>query len=248
MQVWANGGGTQSAAIAALIELGRLPKPDLAIMADTEREKSETWAYMDAVIRPSLIRSGVELAIVPKSEFATCDLYSTNGKRILLPGFTNLNDVGKLTGYCSGEWKREVIARYLRSLGVELCTVWFGISLDEIKRVRTPRNGWMKHSYPLIFDVPMRRQDCIALVCDEMGWPMPPRSSCWMCPNMGDSEWRDMKQHWPDDFARAVAVEAELRTKDEHFYLHRSCKPLAEVDFTNFQTSLPGCDSGYCFV
>jgi len=36
-QVWASGGGVQSTAIAALIVLGRLPKPDLAVIADTGR-------------------------------------------------------------------------------------------------------------------------------------------------------------------------------------------------------------------
>ena len=41
--IWSCGGGTQSAAIAALIVQGRLPIPDISLMVDTEREKSGTW-------------------------------------------------------------------------------------------------------------------------------------------------------------------------------------------------------------
>lgn len=37
--LWSCGGGTQSAAIAALIVRGDLPKPDLSIIVDTERER-----------------------------------------------------------------------------------------------------------------------------------------------------------------------------------------------------------------
>lgn len=37
-QVWSCGGGTQSGAIASLIRLGKLPRPDYAFMTDTGRE------------------------------------------------------------------------------------------------------------------------------------------------------------------------------------------------------------------
>jgi hypothetical protein len=37
-RLWSSGGGTQSTAIAVLILQGRLPKPDLAVIVDTERE------------------------------------------------------------------------------------------------------------------------------------------------------------------------------------------------------------------
>lgn len=59
-QIWASGGGVQSAAIAALIVQERL-RPDLAVIVDTEREQSTTWAYMDDVIAPALSKVGVTL-------------------------------------------------------------------------------------------------------------------------------------------------------------------------------------------
>jgi hypothetical protein len=70
-----------------LIVNGALPKPDLAVIVDTEREKSQTWAYYEAILKPNLARVGVTLHRVRKSEFATVDLYATNGD-LLLPVYT----------------------------------------------------------------------------------------------------------------------------------------------------------------
>ena len=48
VQVWSSGGGTKSAAIAALICKNEL-MPDIAIIVDTEREVQTTWDYHDYV-------------------------------------------------------------------------------------------------------------------------------------------------------------------------------------------------------
>lgn len=249
-QVWSCGGGTQSAAIAALIIQGKLPKPDFSLIVDTNYEKSGTWAYMDSVLSPELAKVGVEIVRIDASKFRTCDLMSVNGEHMLMPMFTNQSgQMAKFPAYCSAEWKREVISRWMRTQGIEQAMNWIGISLDEMSRVRTPRAAWLQLRYPLIFDVPMSRQDCINLVM-EKGWPEPPRSSCWMCPNMRDGEWREMKADYPGDFQMAVDLERELRLKDPNVFLHESCKPLDEVDFTNYQSNLfdKGCSSGYCFT
>src|SRR4051812_11977214 len=65
--VWSCGGGTQSAAIAALIVLGELPKPEAAVISDTGREASETWRYFESVLRPELAAVGVNLVRLPHS-------------------------------------------------------------------------------------------------------------------------------------------------------------------------------------
>jgi len=56
--VWSSGGGVQSSAIAALICQGKLPKPDLAVMADTGREYSPVWDYMNEYVIPDLRKAG----------------------------------------------------------------------------------------------------------------------------------------------------------------------------------------------
>lgn len=245
-QAWSNGGGTQSAAIAALIIQGRLPKPDIALIVDTEREKASTWRYLDEIIRPNLQSVGVYVERVPKSRYATVDLYGgEDDDSILIPAFTTQNgEVGKLPTFCSVEWKQRVVQRYLRELGVNEAQLWIGISRDEMRRIRTPRHKWLQERYVLLFDVPMYRSECLHLVMNVMGWPEPPRSACWMCPNMNDEEWRQMDR---EDFQKAVNFEREIRQKDAFVFLHELGKPLDQVDFTNHQPKL-GCDSGYCFI
>ena len=61
IQLFSSGGGTQSCAIAALIVQGKLPKPDLCVIADTGYENDRTWEYLDAVVRPALVAIGVEV-------------------------------------------------------------------------------------------------------------------------------------------------------------------------------------------
>jgi hypothetical protein len=55
-EVWSCGGGTQSGAIAVLIAQGRLPKPDIAFMTNTGRERSSTWPFVDGFIRQQLAK------------------------------------------------------------------------------------------------------------------------------------------------------------------------------------------------
>src|SRR5258708_5922882 len=100
-QVWASGGGVQSAAIAALIVSGKIEPPALAVIADTGREQSTTWAYMDRVTGPALKAMGVELHRVQASDFATVDLYGgKDGDSLLIPAFTNQSgEIGKLPAF-----------------------------------------------------------------------------------------------------------------------------------------------------
>jgi hypothetical protein len=249
IEVWSCGGGTQSAAIAALIVQGQLPKPDLAVIVDTEREVSETWAYHDAVIRPELEKAGVELHRVPKSRYATVDLYGGSNKdKLLIPAFTTFSGkVGKLPTYCSNEWKSRVVQRFCneRFPNAEGFTIWLGISMDEMERMRFARGKW-QYSHPLV-DQRMRRADCVSLV-HAMGWPTPPRSRCWMCPNQRSSEWRDLRENHPADWDKAVAFEKDLNGGAETFALHSSGQPLSELADDHPDLFGGDCMSGMCFV
>lgn len=105
--------------------------------------------------------------------------------------------------------------------------------------------------FPLIHGVPLKRQDAIREV-EKMGWPTPPRSACWMCPNQSDSEWRDLKTNSPEEFAAACALEKEVQEIDPFAWFHSSCVPLAEVDLhTKSHPDLfqdRACSSGGCFT
>ena len=250
INVWNYGGGVQSCAIAVLILKGQLPVPEVALIADTGREKQSTWSYLREHVAPALKGIGLEVNIAPHS-LARVDVWGAN-ETLLLPAFTmESGAVGKLPTYCSTEWKRRTCARYLSSRGIKprQRRDWIGFSLDEARRIMRLQNSKKgKFFFPLAEAVPMRRQDCIALV-EKFGWPTPPRSACWMCPNMNHSEWQGLKENSPREFAQAVALEVKVREKDPNAFFHRTCKPLDEVDFEREPDlfSRP-CDSGMCFT
>src|SRR5207249_4107397 len=116
------------------------------------------------------------LVRVQKARYASVDLY--RDETLLLPVFGVAADGKrtKLPTFCSNEWKQRVVRRYLRETGVKSCRVWLGMSTDEMRRMRPSGLTWLLHHYPLIWDHPMSRAGCLALLA-KMHWPEPPRSS-----------------------------------------------------------------------
>jgi hypothetical protein len=101
--------------------------------------------------------------------------------------------------------------------------------------------------FPLVRDVPTTRQEAIKIVQD-MGWPTPPRSRCWMCPNQNDHEWREIKSD-AEMWSKATAFEDAFRLRDPYAYCHKSGKTLREVDFREEDDLFSGkCESGGCFL
>ena len=226
---WSYGGGIQSVAIAVAVRRGLLPKPDHIIMADTGRELSATWRYLEAHIQPMLAEVGLHVEVAPHS-LATVDLYSKQGV-LLIPAY---HATGKLSTYCSGEWKNRVIRRYLRSKGVERCLTWLGFSTDEADRIKpTPEDDWQQLWWPLAMDLGWNRATCHAVIADE-GLPTVPKSACRICPNRNNAEWRAVRDD-PDDWQRAIQEDREIRERDERggVFLHHSGVPLDEADIDN---------------
>lgn len=241
--IWSYGGGVQSVALLALIWQGRLPQPERVVMADTGRERQAVWDYIDEVARPVMARLGMTLEVVPH-EYAENDLIAHNGD-LLLPVFTRNGQDGKLPTFCSSKWKQRPVRRYLREQGYgpeRPVRMWFGMSLDEVGRMRTADVQWIENYYPLCQDasVRMRRHECELLIAD-VGWPAPPKSACWMCPNRDDATWQEMKDNEPEDFAKAVRLERVLRGAGwGEIALHRQRVPLDEVDFSAGDSTQPG--------
>lgn len=236
--IWSFGGGVQSIAILVLIAQGKLPRPELTIMANTGRERSSTWRYFTQYAEP--IFEELELPFeVAGHELAKVDLYGHNGD-LLLPAFTQ---TGKLPTFCSDEWKKLVVRRKLRSLGYgpkKPVLMWLGMSLDEIDRLKESDKKWVKNHWPLVFDVKTRRHECELLIT-SCGLPIPPKSACWICPNLNNSEWQEIRLNDPQDFQNAILVDAQVRANDKNggVFLHSQTVPLAEADFTVKEKRLP---------
>lgn len=241
------GGGWQTTGILALIEAEKLPLPDRIVIADTGREKQSTWDYLEKTARPRMQAIGLDIEIAPRS-LAKVDIYSHQGT-ILLPVYTA---TGKLSAFCSTEWKARVVDRYLRSTGAPVSTErthWIGFTYDERKRIK----GEQGRIYPLV-DMMLTKAD-VRQIIRAAGWPDPTSSACWMCANLDDIEWREMRDNRPDEFEQACLFDEEIREEDifkggTGVWLHRSRVPLREADLDSHiqGDEIRQCGLGMCFI
>ncbi|HEX3884788.1 MAG TPA: hypothetical protein VHW66_19195 [Stellaceae bacterium] len=155
-------------------------------------------------------------------------------------------DSGMTNRQCTQDYKLDVIRAKTRQLaglkprsrGPEAPIVeqWVGISWDERVRAKPAEERWIKTRWPLL-ERQITRIDCMRWLADH-GYTVPPKSACTFCPFHSDEEWRRLRDHDPTSWADAVAIDRALRDDAKHFslkgtlYLHRSLKPLDQVDLS----------------
>ena len=169
-----------------------------------------------------------------------------NGFALTAPFHTvNNGQEGQLRRQCTREYKIEPINKWMRQFaGLKprqrakdvLVTRWIGISTDEAHRAKLSNEPWATTRYPLL-EMDMSRMDCLRWFARN-GYPLPAKSACYFCPYHDDALWRDMKLNDPQTFARAVEFDKAIRHGtvrgvNAPVYLHRSLKPLDEIDFRN---------------
>lgn len=238
------GAGVQSSTMALMAANGELPKPDCAIFADTGNEPKAVYTYLDFLekILPYPIYK-VSKGNIIDDMIGSID----NGTRFpTAPFFTQAEITGKkgmLRRQCTADYKIIPIKKKIR----ELCNIgfgkhfpkdkyveqWIGISTDEIGRMKPSRDKYILNRHPLI-ELKMSRQDCINYL-NKNKIPLPEKSACIICPFHNDSYWHFMKTERPIEFAEAVDFDKKVRTGSrkirDKLYLHRSCKPLDEIEF-----------------
>jgi hypothetical protein len=140
----------------------------------------------------------------------------------------------------------------------------FGISADEVQRMKEPANRAVRYHYPLILhgsssDSPLiwkrpgiTRADCVVWLKKNYDM-VAPRSACIGCPFHGNEFWRHLKTTSPEEFKEAVKFDSQIRRAnglDGEAYIHKSLKPLDEADLGeagNQIDFLDECD-GLCGV
>ena len=245
------GAGVQSSVMAIMAAKGEFPKPDCAIFADTGYEPKKVYAYLEFLkkILPYPVYV-VSKGNIKKDMLDSID----NGTRFpTAPFFTQAEITGKkgmLRRQCTADYKIVPIRKKIR----ELCGVkygkhfpkdkyveqWIGISTDEIQRMKPARDKYILNRHPLI-EAKMSRQDCIDYLKKE-NIPLPEKSACIVCPYHNDAYWHFMKTERQEEFADAVEFDKNIRTGSRNvrdkLYLHRSCKPLDEVEFNKEDNQL----------
>jgi hypothetical protein len=240
------GAGVQSSTLALMIAHGELDPVDAAIFADTQWEPRKVYEWLDWLdaeiqrcphpfpvyrvtagsLREGIVQkqAGVRVAQVP------WHLLMPNGERAMpRRQCTAEYKIGPLT-----KKTRELVGLVprQRAKGI-LCETFIGISTDEAMRMKPSQEAWKVHRWPLI-EKGMARHDCLNWM-ERKGYPLPPKSSCIGCPYHSDNEWRAVKAD-PEAWADAVEIDRIIREPARGMrgrqFMHRSCKPLDEVDLS----------------
>ena len=249
------GAGVQSSALALMAATGEIgPRLDAAIFADTQSEPASVYRWLDwlegeiarspypfpvhRVTRGSLKERMLDMRVTADGRvFAKTDIpfftLAEDGSRGMVPNRA-----------CTADFKIHPIRKAVRDLaGIKrgqtepTVTQWIGISWDEIQRCKANRDPWATNRWPLV-ERNLTRAQCIEWMM-RRGHPSPPRSSCVFCPFHSDAEWRRLRDEEPEAFAEAVAFERnvqQVKASTGNFrsqpFLHRSCKPLDQVDLS----------------
>ena len=243
------GAGVQSSTMILMAAHGEItPRPDAAVFSDTQAEPQSVYKWLDwleeevskcpfpipiyRVTAGNLTEESLRIRTTKKEgrEYA----------RSLIPFHTKDDEGSRGMGMriCTTDFKIVPITRFVK----EFCKVprghkeikvtqWIGISCDEIQRMKPSRETWCQHRWPLI-EMDMKRHNCLQWM-KAKNYPLPPRSSCVYCPYHSDHEWIRLKNEEPEEFEKAVQFEKD---KERGFksvpFLHKSCIPLDQVDFS----------------
>lgn len=237
MKILSLGAGVQSTTLALMAAAGEIgDMPDAAIFANTGWEPQHVYDHLDKLEKalpfPLYRVSSGNL----RNDIANAS-NSTGQRFAAVPWFMKMPDGSSAMGrrQCTAEYKLRPIQRKVVDLhegkrpkgGTEM---WIGISTDEAIRMKPSRVQYIVNRWPLI-ELRMNRNDCKKWL-ERNGWDAP-KSSCIGCPFHSNFHWRELKQKYPNEWADAVEVDKLIRNQPKfkaQQYMHRSLKPLDEVD------------------
>lgn len=239
------GGGVQSTVLALMAGAGEFDTlPDCALFADTRWEPPSIYDHLGWLAKQlpfplHIVDSGRSL----REDVKALTNHSDSANYVDIPVYLRGRD-GQADGIgrrqCTTNYKIRPIRRKLRELlGVRprrrvpagtAVELWLGISTDEFSRTRTSRDRWIRNRYPLI-EAGMSRRDCLAWWAARYDRPLE-RSACVACPYQSRGRWVETMRRWPELFAEAVEIDANMRGRQataKEPYLHPRRIPLAEA-------------------
>ena len=250
------GAGVQSTVLALMADRGEygLPKPDVAVFADTGWEPPHVYQHLDW-LQSQLSFEVVRVSNGNLKENIIKGVNPYGRPYLTIPAFIINPDGSRALAsrQCTSEYKIKPIHDYLRQrLGLEYgkrapkgtyAEVWMGISKDEELRAKPSQDEWIESKFPLV-ELAFSRGQLLTWFHKNYPDRYLPRSSCIGCPYHTDAEWKWLQDHDPASFQDAVLVDNALRndqtvknaiTRKGQAFLHRSRLPLTEVDLSNTQ-------------
>jgi len=248
----------QSSTMALMAAKGEItPMPDCAIFADTQAEPDSVYEWLEwlekelpfpvyRVTNGNLTDKSLQL--VERSKDGKWGKKGEKYMKRIIPLFGQMPDgevVAALGRACTADYKIRPIEKKIKQVakikrGEKETKViqWVGISYDEIQRMKESQKPWTELRYPLV-DLEMHRHHCKQWM-KKNGYPEPPRSACYYCPFHSNDEWRRLRNDEPKYFQKAIEFDSQVRELSKQdkgmkmtAFLHRSCKPLGEIDFDN---------------
>ena len=273
LRVLSLGAGVQSSTLALMIHKGEIPMVDCAIFADTQAEPPKVYEWLEFIKKT--VSYPVHIVTWRNLEQDVLDASQGKYQAFTIPFYTKNKETeqkGMLMRQCTADYKIKPLTIKVRELlgykkgdriniNEAKVEMLFGISTDELRRMRLNPLRYVENQYPLINDFGMSRQDCIAWIRDN-GYPTPTKSACYFCPFHSQSGWKEIKENNPELFEKAVQMDRQIRDQEKYkiknkfkdeLYLHRSCEPLdkaleddGQLDMFDGFGSI--CDEGMCGV
>ena len=195
------GGGVNSVALMVLLLREDLPL-DEVVFADTGGEVPETYEYLD-IAKQYFASHNVPFTVVAKRGDS---LYDTSWRRRVFPS--------AIWRWSTRDFKVNPIHRHYRGIGGHI-NQYLAIAWDEVHRMKDSRVDYVTNLYPLI-DRRITREGCIEII-EDVGLPIPPRSSCFFCPFNSVDRWRWLYENHPELYEKAIALEE----RSKHFPTQR---------------------------
>jgi hypothetical protein len=200
-------GANSTALLVELTERG--DHPDLIIFADTGAERDQTYRYLGWFDAWLTRRGSPGITIVRyrtlEGRHRTLEQECTEERK--LPGAVYGSNS------CSEKHKQRPQNKFLRSWPPAIAE-WkakrklvklIAYDAGELHRAQFYPNTMYEQRYPLI-DWRWFREDCDRRI-RAAGLPLPGKSSCYYCPNMGDGEILDLRAQEPGNFEKALQLE-----------------------------------------
>ncbi len=231
MKIISLGAGVQSTTLALLAHHEEIEPPDYAVFADTGWEPKAVYKHLD------WLEGHLNFPVVRVSAGSLKEsLLANTGRLSAVPFFTANGGMGRRQ--CTYDFKIRPIQKFCKphsSRGNPIISQ-IGISTDEWARMKPSRVKYIKNTWPLI-DLEMSRNDCKDWLKGR-GYAVPPKSACLGCPYHNNANWREIKIEYPEEFEETCKVDEAIRNmpKFRHQqFMHRSCKPLRDVDFRTME-------------
>lgn len=210
------GGGVNSTAmLIGMWERGE--SVDLILFADTGGEKPETYAYLRRFSLWCAEHGFPEIRTVVKTTKREGRFRGANEELTLERMCLEQNVLPSVAyGFktCSLKFKREPQEEYLEAwipawaawLRGESVTKLIGFDAGESYRAKESPNGGYENRFPLI-EWGWAREECVEAII-RAGLCVPPKSSCFFCPNMEELEILELRDRHPELLERALKIEA----------------------------------------